>query len=53
MYMGISKIYIGVSVVFMGVYKVYFRFVWVYVNTCHEQTHTLEKERKKYMKTNK
>ena len=53
MYMGISKIYIGVSVVFMGVYKVNFRFVWVYVNTRHERTHTLEKERKKYMKTNK
>ena len=39
--------------VFMGVYKVYFRFVSVYENTRHERTHTHEKERKKYMKTNK
>ena len=47
MYMGISKIYIAVSVVFMGVYKVYFRFVWVYVNTRHERTHTHEKKKEK------
>ena len=46
MYMGISKIYIGVSVVFMGVYKVNFRFVWVYVNTRHERTHTRKRKEK-------